>query len=92
MVVLQSLDGPPVVCEFLEYRLHFAPQPSVPERFIDLPGLPQPVKQNGQFAGDGDDRSLLGRLATTLGQLETPASKIAIRPMRPQDVLGRAYK
>ena len=47
----------------------------VPEGLIDLAGHPQTVEQNSQLSCDGDDSSLLRRLAT-IRIFQAPAAQI----------------
>ena len=51
----------------LRYGTH--PSSLVVQRFIDLASDPQLVKQDGQLWSDRNNRSLLGILSSSLGQL-----------------------
>src|SRR5271157_2754146 len=50
----------------------------IAQRFIDFSTDPQPVQQHCQLASRRNDGSFLSVLATPLGQLQTPASQIAV--------------
>jgi len=46
------------------------------------------VEQNSKLSSHGNDGPLLGVLASSFGQFQTPTAQVAIRPKRPQDVLS----
>ena len=50
------------------------------------------MQQDRQLASRGNDGPFLSRFASTLGQLQTPASQIAIRSKRTEDVVRSLHQ
>jgi len=55
---------------------------------VVIASLPEPVKHDGELAGNSHDSSLLGIPSSAASELETPAAEIAVRTKGPKDVLG----
>src|ERR1039458_5635696 len=53
---------------------------------------PHAVQQNGEFAGDGDDGSLLSAFASRSGQLQTPVAQRGIGAETTQNILRRLHQ
>ena len=60
----------------------------VSQRVIGFPAHPQLVQQHRQLTGHRRNRSLLGVLASSFGQLQTPAAQITVAPERTENVVG----
>src|SRR5271166_5458732 len=64
----------------------------VAQRFINFSTDPQPMQQHCQLASRRNDGPFLSILATTLGQLQTPASQIAISSKRAKYVVRSLHQ
>src|SRR5438445_1096413 len=61
------------------------------DRAIDFAGEPQMVEEDGEFAGDGDDRTFL-RVLAAFRFTQPPAAQVAIRTVLTQHIVGAVYE
>jgi len=64
----------------------------VVKRLILLATDPEMMKQYGKLAGDGDDRTSLSSLTSTLSQPQSPSAQIGVLSEWAQDVLCSLYQ
>ena len=65
---------------------------SVVQRFVHFSAHPQVMQQHCQLSRRGDDGSLLSALSAPFGQLQTPASQVAVETERSQNVLRSLHQ
>jgi hypothetical protein len=65
---------------------------AVVQGFVDFSAHPQVMQQYCQLSGRGNDRSFLAVSSTTLGQLQAPASQIAVDAEWSQDMLRSLHQ
>ena len=79
-------------CTSLNYAATYLVRFDIAQWFIHFSADPQPMQQDRQFASRRNDGSFLSVLATTLGQLQTPSSQIAISPKRAEYVVRSLHQ
>jgi hypothetical protein len=65
---------------------------AVVQRFVHFSAYPQAMQQHRQLSCCCNHRPLLPILATTLGQLQTPAPQVAVRSKRTQNVVRSLHQ
>src|SRR5262249_60446222 len=78
-------------CLFLR-RCRNGHSAAVVQRFVHFSAHPEMMQQYGQLSGRGHDGSLLAVSSTTLSQLQSPASEIAVDAERSQNVLRSLHQ
>ena len=71
---------------------HHRPALAVVQRFIHFSAYPQVMQQHRQLSGRRDDRPFLSVPASTLRELQAPASEITVHPEGAQNVLRSLHQ